>query len=175
MLLHRLLFSNDAATNPLLFLSARPFVSVPDAFQPAYRLSAPRPTLTSPLTLAGTRASLINLHSVCRFAELCEEIMFNKWLLFKMRSNSRETCCMRLYCFSLMHGAFAAALIYLCNGCSQKRVQNAPHILLKMSQGSTACLGFVFPRVAAAEADVPAAACQKRGGGCIRVSFRRIR
>lgn len=26
--------------------------------------------------------SFINLHAVCRFGELCEEIMFNKWVLF---------------------------------------------------------------------------------------------
>lgn len=49
--------------------------------------------------------------------------MFNKWLLFKMRSNPTETGCMRLYCFCLMRQAFAAALIYLCNGGLQKRVQ----------------------------------------------------
>lgn len=122
-LLHRLRLGHHAATNPLLSLSARPFVSEPDAFRAAHRHNAPRPTLTSPLTLAGTCVSLINLHSVRRLGELCEEIMFNKWVLFKMRANPTEACCTQLYCFCLMHEAFAAALIYLCNGCLQKHVQ----------------------------------------------------
>lgn len=145
VLLHRLWLGNDAVTNPLLSLSARPFVCEPDAFRAAYRHTAPQPTLTSPLTLAGTCVSLINLHSVCRFGKLCEEIMFNKWVLFKMIQFHRDLLYAALLLLPNARGFRCRPDLFM-QWMPAKACSNAPHILLKMSQGSTACLGFEFPQ-----------------------------
>lgn len=101
-----------------LLFHSRPLVCLPSTFQPTYGATVLQPT---PTTHTGTATltysmsvSFINQHSVCRFGELCEEIMFNKWVLFQLRTNSWETCCRQFYCFCLMHKAITACLIYLC-------------------------------------------------------------
>lgn len=113
------------------------------------------PTPPTRVTLAAECVSLLSTrNAVCRFGELREEIMFNKRVLFQMRSNSPQTCCRQLYCFCLMHGFIAASLIYLCTGCLRRHVQALKRILLKMSQSLTGLLRFSIPSAAAALRDV---------------------
>lgn len=139
----------------LLFHSSRPLVCLPSAFQPAYRVTVYQPTAAILLTPPGICVSFLNLHAVCRFGKLCEEIRFNKWVLFEMRSNSGETCYRQVYCFCLVHKAIAASLIYSCTGCLQRHIIMLTHILLKILQSLTVCVGFKFSSMASAQSDTP--------------------
>lgn len=71
--------------------------------------------------------------------------MFNKWLLFKMRSNSTESLYAALLPLPNARGFRRRPDLFM-QWMLAKACSNAPHILLKMSQGSTACLGFALPQ-----------------------------
>lgn len=134
-----------------LFHSSRPLVCLPNTFRPAHGATVPGPTPLTRVTLAAECVSLLSIrNAVCTFGVRREEIMFNKRVLFQMRSNSPQTCCRQLYCFCLMHWFVAASLIYLCTGCLRSHVRALKRILLKMSQSLTGLLRFSVPSAAAA-------------------------